>query len=146
MGIEDLKPAPGSRKGRKRVGRGPGSGRGKTSARGEKGQKSRSGGGKGPGFEGGQMPLIRRVPKRGFTNIFRVPYAVVNLDVLEALTDVEAVTVDLLRERGLIRKSASRVKILGDGELSRAVKVEVHAASASARAKIEAAGGSIELI
>lgn len=146
MGIEDLKPAPGSRKGRKRVGRGPGSGRGKTSARGEKGQKSRSGGGKGPGFEGGQMPLIRRVPKRGFTNIFRVPYAVVNLDVLEALTDVEAVTVDLLRERGLIRKAANRVKVLGDGELSRAVKVEVHAASASARAKIEAAGGSIELI
>lgn len=146
MRIEELKPAPGSRKVKKRVGRGPGSGMGKTATRGEKGQKARSGGGKGPGFEGGQMPLIRRVPKRGFTNIFREPFAVVNLTTLEALADAGTVTVDLLHERGLIRKSAKRVKVLGNGELGRAVSVQVHAVSASARVKIEAAGGSIDLI
>ncbi|MFQ5509681.1 MAG: 50S ribosomal protein L15 [Leptospirillia bacterium] len=144
MRIDELKPAPGSRKKKKRVGRGPGSGRGKTSGRGEKGQMARSKG-KGPAFEGGQMPLVRRVPKRGFTNIFRVPFAVVNVDALEAL-DVDEVTVDLLLERGLIGKSAKRVKILGDGELKRSIKVSVHAVSQSARGKIEQAGGSVELI
>ncbi len=146
MRIEELKPAPGSRKGKKRVGRGPGSGMGKTSTRGQKGQKSRSGGGKGPGFEGGQMPLIRRVPKRGFTNIFREPYGVVNLDSLAELPEGEDITVDLLRDHGLVRKSAKRIKVLGGGELNRAVKVQVHAVSASARTKIEGAGGAIELI
>lgn len=145
MRIEDLKPAPGSHKRRKRVGRGPGSGRGKTAGRGEKGQLARSNG-KGPGFEGGQMPLIRRVPKRGFTNPFREPYAVVNVSTLQEMTDAAEVTVELLHERGLIRKSAKRVKILGQGDLSRPVKVQVHAVSGSARAKIETAGGSIELI
>ncbi|MBI5136705.1 MAG: 50S ribosomal protein L15 [Nitrospirae bacterium] len=146
MRIEELRPAPGSRKNKKRVGRGPGSGRGKTSTRGEKGQKARSGGGKGPGFEGGQMPLIRRLPKRGFTNIFREPFAVVNVATLEALAVDDTITVDMLHERGLIRKSAKRVKVLGEGDLGRAVKVRVHAVSASARAKIEAAGGSVDLI
>ncbi len=146
MRIEELKPAPGSRKGKKRVGRGPGSGMGKTSTRGQKGQKSRSGGGKGPAFEGGQMPLVRRVPKRGFTNIFREPYAVVNLATLVELPENEDITVEALHARGLIRKSAKRVKILGDGELGRAIKVQVHAVSASARAKIEGAGGTIELL
>jgi large subunit ribosomal protein L15 len=145
MRIDELQPAPGSRKRRKRVGRGTGSGMGKTSSRGHKGQLARSNG-KGAGFEGGQMPLIRRVPKRGFTNPFRTPYAVVNVGTLQDLEGVEAVTVDLLRERGLIRKSATRVKVLGEGDLSRAVKVEVHAVSESARSKIEAAGGAVDLI
>ncbi len=146
MGIADLKPAPGSRKKSKRVGRGPGSGQGKTSGRGHKGQKARAGGGKGPGFEGGQMPLIRRLPKRGFTNIFREPYGVVNLDALEGLEDVTEITPDVLRERGLVRKSAKKVKVLGQGELKRALQVRVHAVSASARAKIESAGGAIDLV
>jgi large subunit ribosomal protein L15 len=145
MRIDELQPAPGSRKRRKRVGRGTGSGMGKTSSRGHKGQLARSNG-KGAGFEGGQMPLIRRVPKRGFTNPFRTPYAVVNVGTLQDLEGVEAVTVDLLRERGLIRKSATRVKVLGQGDLSRAVKIEVHAVSESARSKIEAAGGAVDLI
>jgi large subunit ribosomal protein L15 len=91
------------------------------------------------------MPLVRRVPKRGFTNIFRVPFAVVNIQTLEALADVETVTVDLLRERGLIRKSATRVKVLGEGEITRPLKLQVHAVSTSARAKIEAAGGTVDL-
>lgn len=145
MRIEELKPAPGSRKRKKRVGRGPGSGCGKTSSRGHKGQMARSNG-KGAGFEGGQMPLIRRVPKRGFVNPFRTPYAVVNVSTLEKLEGEDTVTVDLLRERGLIRKSAARVKVLGDGELSRPIKVQVHAVSGSARSKIEAAGGAVDLI
>lgn len=144
MRIEDLKPAAGSKKRRRRVGRGPGSGHGKTSGRGHKGQMARSNG-KGPGFEGGQMPLIRRVPKRGFINIFREPYAVVNVGTLGTLADVSTVTVDLLRERGLIRKSATRVKVLGEGEIGRAVTVQVQAVSTSARAKIEAAGGTVDL-
>jgi len=146
MRIEDLSPAPGSRKKKKRVGRGPGSGCGKTSTRGEKGQKARAGGGKGPAFEGGQMPLVRRVPKRGFTNIFREPFAVVNLSALEALPEGEAITVELLLENGLVRKSAKRIKVLGEGELSRGINVNVHAVSASARQKIESAGGSVNLI
>lgn len=145
MRIDQLQPAPGSRKRKKRVGRGVGSGMGKTSTRGQKGQMARSNG-KGAGFEGGQMPLIRRVPKRGFTNPFRTPYAVVNVGTLQDLEGVDEVTVDLLRERGLIRKSAERVKVLGQGDLSRAVKVAAHAVSESARAKIEAAGGAIELL
>jgi len=146
MRIEDLSPAPGSRRKKKRVGRGPGSGCGKTSTRGQKGQKSRAGGGKGPAFEGGQMPLVRRVPKRGFTNIFREPYAVVNLSVLAELPEGQDVTVEMLLERGLVRKSAKRIKVLGEGELTRPVNVSVHAVSASAREKIEAAGGAISLV
>ena len=145
MRIDELKPAPGSRKRRKRVGRGTGSGMGKTSTRGQKGQMARSNG-KGAGFVGGQMPLIRRVPKRGFKSPFRVPFAVVNVGTLQDLEEVETVTVELLRERGLNRKSAKRVKVLGDGDLTRAVKIEAHAVSDGAKAKIEAAGGSVQLI
>ncbi|MDH4230150.1 MAG: 50S ribosomal protein L15 [Nitrospirota bacterium] len=145
MRFHELQPAPGARKKKKRLGRGPGSGRGKTSGRGEKGQKAR-GEGKGPGFEGGQMPLIRRIPKRGFTNIFREAYAVINVSTLQALEGIQEVTVELLRERGLIRKSAKRVKVLGEGDLARAVTVRVQAVSGSARTKIEAAGGAIELV
>lgn len=141
MKLHELSPAPGSRKSRKRVGRGPGSGLGKTAGRGHKGQKSRSGYSRRAGFEGGQMPLVRRVPKRGFTNVFRTQYTVVNLDALEGLEG----TVDpqLLRDRGLVRKGRP-VKILGGGEVSKALVVRAHRFSTQARSKIEAAGGTCE--
>lgn len=142
MKLHDLSPKEGSRKKKKRVGRGPGSGVGKTSGRGVKGQRSRSGYSSRPGFEGGQMPLIRRVPKRGFTNIFRTSYVVINVAQLAAL-DVDEVTPELLTDRHLVRKGRP-VKILGDGEIDRAVKVSAHGFSKSARAKIEDAGGTCE--
>jgi large subunit ribosomal protein L15 len=141
MKLHDLSPAKGSKKDRKRVGRGPGSGLGKTAGRGEKGQKSRSGYSRRAGFEGGQMPLIRRVPKRGFTNIFRVEYAVVNLSQLGELEG--DVTPEVLRSHGLVRANRP-VKVLGDGEVDRALRVSAHKFSKSARAKIEKAGGSCE--
>jgi large subunit ribosomal protein L15 len=141
MKLHELSPAAGSKHTKKRVGRGPGSGLGKTAGRGEKGQKSRSGYTLRPGFEGGQMPLVRRVPKRGFTNIWRVEYAVVNLG---ALADFDGdVTPEQLVARGLVR-SGKPVKVLGDGEIGKALKVSAHRFSKSARAKIEAAGGSCE--
>jgi large subunit ribosomal protein L15 len=145
MKLSDLAPAPGSRKKRKRVGRGPGSGHGKTSCRGHKGQNSRSGGGTKPGFEGGQMPLQRRLPKRGFTNIFRQDYSIVNVGALERLQDT-TVTPELLMQEGLIRNLKQGVKILGSGEVTRAYTIKVHAVSTSAREKIEKANGSVELI
>ncbi|MBP7754794.1 MAG: 50S ribosomal protein L15 [Thermoanaerobaculia bacterium] len=141
MKLHELSPAPGSRKNRKRVGRGIGSGNPKTSGRGHKGGKSRSGASTRPGFEGGQMPLVRRVPKRGFKNIFRIEYAVVNLaqfDRFEGEVDPA-----MLAARGLV-PAGKRVKVLGQGELGRALRVRAHAFSASARAKIEAAGGVCE--
>jgi large subunit ribosomal protein L15 len=141
MRLHELSPAKGSKHAKKRVGRGPGSGTGKTSGRGEKGQKSRSGHAQRLGFEGGQMPLIRRVPKRGFTNIFKTEYEVVNLS---QLADFEGdVTPETLAGRGLVR-SGKRVKVLGDGEIAKALKVTANKFSKSARAKIEAAGGSCE--
>ena len=141
MKLHTLTPAKGSKHSRKRVGRGPGSGLGKTAGKGHKGQKSRSGYARMAGFEGGQMPLVRRVPKRGFTNLFKTSYAVVNLHQLE---DFEGeVTPESLVERGLVR-SGSLVKVLGDGELSRPLTVVAHKFSRSARAKIEAAGGSCQ--
>lgn len=141
MKLHELSPAPGSRRTRKRVGRGPGSGLGKTAGRGHKGQKSRGGYSRRAGFEGGQMPLVRRVPKRGFTNVFRTEYTVVNLDALEGLEG----TVDpqVLRDRGLVRKGRP-VKVLGRGEVSKALVVRAHRFSAKARSKIEAAGGTCE--
>ena len=142
MKLHDLSPKDGSRKKRKRVGRGPGSGLGVTAGRGTKGQKSRSGHSTRAGFEGGQMPLIRRVPKRGFTNIFRTEYAVLNVSQLAAL-EIDEVTPELLAERHLVKKGRP-VKILGDGELDRAIRVSAHKFSKSARAKIEDAGGSCE--
>jgi large subunit ribosomal protein L15 len=145
IGIHDLRPAPGSTHYQKRVGRGPGSGHGKTAGRGNKGQKSRSGYRHQRGFEGGQMPLHRRVPKRGFTNIFRVEYDVVNLSDLAGFDAGTAVTVDTLIERRLAHKSRP-VKILGDGEIGKALTVSAHKFSASAQAKIEAAGGRCEVI
>jgi len=146
MKLHELSPAKGSKHARKRLGRGPGSGTGKTAGRGEKGQKSRSGHTHRPGFEGGQMPLVRRVPKRGFTNIWRIEYTVVNLSQLGKLDAAAAgdeVTPDLLVARGLARRGRP-VKVLGVGEVGRAYKVKAHRFSKSARAKIEAAGGSCE--
>ena len=141
MKLHDLSPAKGSRRAAKRLGRGPGSGTGKTAGRGHKGQKSRSGYSRRLGFEGGQMPLIRRVPKRGFTNIFRKEVAAVNLRDLAGF-DGE-VTPELLQEKGLVRKGLA-VKILGDGEVSGPLTVKAHRFSRSAREKIEAAGGACE--
>ncbi len=142
MKLSDLSPAVGSKQSRKRVGRGPGSGLGKTSGRGHKGQKSRAGYRRQAGFEGGQMTLIRRIPKRGFTNIFRIEFAVVNLSRLAKLDETE-ITPELLLEVGLVRAGLP-VKILGQGELTKAIKVSAHKFSQSARSKIEAAGGSCE--
>jgi large subunit ribosomal protein L15 len=141
MKLHELSPAKGSKHAKKRVGRGPGSGLGKTAGRGEKGQKSRTGHSQRPGFEGGQMPLIRRVPKRGFTNIWRTEYAVVNLSQLGELEG--DVTPESLAQQGLVR-SGKPVKVLGDGEVGKAIRVTAHKFSKSARAKIEAAGGSCE--
>lgn len=143
MKLHELSPAKGSKRTRKRIGRGPGSGYGKTAGRGHNGQRSRSGYSQRMGFEGGQMPLVRRVPKRGFTNIFKTTYQVVNLD---RLADFEGeVTPQVLSERGLVR-AGHPVKILGNGEISTALTIKAHKFSASAKTKIEAAGGSCEVI
>jgi large subunit ribosomal protein L15 len=142
--LHNLRPPEGSRRNRKRVGRGPGSGTGKTAGRGENGQNSRSGGGVPPWFEGGQMPLQRRIPKRGFTNRNRVEYQVVNVGDLNLL-DGEA-TPASLKAAGLIRSLRRPVKILGTGEVASPLRCSVHGASASARRKIEAAGGSVTVL
>ncbi len=142
--LHDLSPAAGSHRNRKRLGRGPGSGTGKTSGRGQKGQGARAGGNVSPHFEGGQMPLHRRIPKRGFTNINRVEYQVVNLRDLDAFEG--DVTVAALKGAGLIRHAARPVKILGQGDVAKALSVEAHAFSKSAREKIEAAGGSVSVL
>ena len=146
MKLDDLKPAPGSSKNRKRVGRGPGSGHGKTSGRGHKGQGSRSGGNTKPGFEGGQMPLQRRVPKRGFHNIFRIEMAVVNLSQLDVLAVAGDIAPETMSQHGLISGKNRHVKVLGEGNLTKALTIRAHGFSASAREKIEAAGGKAELI
>jgi large subunit ribosomal protein L15 len=146
VGLNNLKPAKGAVRGRKRVGRGPGSGLGKTSGRGEKGQKSRSGFSRKVGFEGGQMPLHRRVPKRGFRNRFRKEYAEVNLDRLEIFEAGTIVTPEVLVERGVLKSLRDGVKILGRGELSKALTVRAHKYSARAQERISAAGGKAELI
>ena len=143
MKLHELSPAKGSRHKKKRVGRGPGAGTGKTAGRGHKGQRSRSGYSQRVGFEGGQMPLIRRVPKRGFTNIFRREYAVINV---ERLNELEGdVTPESLADQGLVR-SGMPVKVLGTGELSKALKISAHKFSKTAKDKIEAAGGSCEVL
>jgi large subunit ribosomal protein L15 len=146
MRIEDLKPAAGCRKRNKRVGRGIGSGHGKTSCKGHKGQKARSGGGKGAGFEGGQMPLQRRIPKRGFKNYFAKEYAVINLKELARIEDSDVITPELLVERGIVGKIKDGIKILGDGEIKRPVTIKAKMFSAAAAAKIAAAGGKAETI
>ena len=146
MKLHELRPPAGSRRRRKVVGRGPGSGHGQTSGRGEKGQKARSGGGSQPWFEGGQLPLHRRVPKRGFTNIFRKEYAILNVKDLERFEAGTAVTPAALAEAGLVRTASAPVKILGQGALSKALTVSAHGFSKGAAAKIRAAGGTLEVI
>lgn len=146
MGLNNLKLPAGSRKKRKRVGRGEGSGHGKTSCKGHKGQNARSGGGVPPWFEGGQMPLQRRVPKRGFTNIFRKEYAIVNLRDLESFSEGELVTPAILKGKGVIKKIKAGVKVLGEGELYKPLDVEAHQFSQSALRKIAASGGKARVI
>ena len=146
MKLHELQPNPGAKHRRKRLGCGESSGQGKTSGRGHKGQKSRSGGGVRPGFEGGQMPLHRRLPKKGFSNVqFRSTIAIVNVSQLNLkFEDGETVTEDTLRKTGLVNGRCDGVKVLGNGDLERKLTVSVDAVSASAKAKIEAAGGSVE--
>ena len=147
MKLHDLQPAPGSKKRRKRVGRGIAAGQGKTAGRGTKGQGARAGGGKGPYFEGGQLPLVRRLPfKRGFTNIWRVEYAEVNLDRLDQFQSGAEVSPETLCEAGIIKSANKPVVILARGDLDRELVVRAHRFSASARAKIEAAGGTVEVL
>ncbi|MGN7477612.1 50S ribosomal protein L15 [Solibacillus silvestris] len=146
MKLHELKPAEGSRKVRNRVGRGIGSGNGKTSGKGHKGQNARSGGGVRPGFEGGQNPLFRRLPKRGFTNINRKEYAIVNLDALNRFEDGAEVTPALLLETGIVSNEKAGIKILGHGTLSVKLNVKAHKFSASAKEAIESAGGTTEVI
>ncbi len=147
MSLSNLRPPRGAKQPKKRVGRGPGSGHGKTATRGSKGAKSRSGFRFKRGFEGGQMPLHRRVPKRGFTNPFRVEYAVVNLDTLAEVFDAgSAVTPEVLRERGLVRQPHAKVKVLGRGEIGKKLTVKAHRFSESAARKIAAAGGTADVI
>ena len=145
MKIEDLKPAPGSTKKTKRVGRGIGSGHGKTSCKGHKGQKARSGGPKGPAFEGGQMPLQRRLPKRGFKNRFTIEYAIVNLKDISKMEGTDIITAETLIEQGIIKDLKNGLKILGEGEIKRPLTIKADAFSASATAKIVAAGGKAEV-
>lgn len=146
MRLHELKPAEGSRHKRKRVGRGMASGWGKTSGRGHKGQGQRSGGGKGPYFEGGQTPLVRRLPKRGFNNPTRKVYAEVKLEDLNRFAPGTVVTPELLLESGLVKKVYDGIKILGNGEINQALTVQAHRFTNSAAAKIEQAGGKVEVI
>jgi large subunit ribosomal protein L15 len=146
MKLDELRPAAGANRDRKRVGRGDGSGHGKTSGRGHKGQGARSGGNVQPGFEGGQMPLQRRLPKRGFHNPFRIEMAVVNLAQLDNFPAGSEANPQTLADQGLVKGRNRRVKILGEGSLSKALTVRAHGFSAKAKEKIEAAGGKAELI
>ena len=146
MKLHELKPAEGSRSSRKRIGRGIGSGTGKTAGKGHKGQNARSGGGVRPGFEGGQNPLFRRLPKRGFTNINRKDYAVVNIEVLNRFDEGTEVTPALLIETGIVSTERSGIKILGNGSLEKKLTVKAHKFSGSAKEAIEAAGGQTEVV
>jgi large subunit ribosomal protein L15 len=150
MKLHDLQPAPGSKKNRKRVGRGHSAGQGKTAGRGTKGQNARSGGGKGPYFEGGQLPLVRRLPFArgvGFTNRWRIDYIPINVGrVAESFEAGQDVSPETLAEAGMIKKSSQLVAILGDGDLDKAVHVKAHRVSKAAKAKIEAVGGTVEIL
>lgn len=145
ISLADLKPAKGSTKKRKRIGRGPGSGFGKTAGRGMNGQKSRSGYSRKRGFEGGQMPLVRRIPKRGFTNIFKVTYNVVNVGDLDK-SGMDELNIEVLLEKNIIRDKRLKLKILGDGELNRKIKVTAHKFSKTAVEKIEKSGGEVVIL
>lgn len=147
MKLHEMKPTQGATKNRKRVGRGPGSGLGKTSGRGEKGQNARSGGGVRPGFEGGQTPLFRRIPKRGFTNArFRKEFTIINLKDLENFENGAVVTFEILRDMGIVKKELSGLKVLGVGELSKKLTVKANCFSKTAKEKIEKIGGKAEVI
>jgi large subunit ribosomal protein L15 len=146
MRLNELKPAEGSKKGPKRVGRGTGSGLGRNAGKGEKGQWSRQGGGVRPGFEGGQMPLYRRLPKRGFTNIFAKEYATINVDRLNIFEDGTVVTPELLLETRVVSKLYDGVKILGNGDVTKKLTVKATKFSKTAAEKIEAAGGKVEVV
>ena len=146
MKLHELHPAEGSTASQKRLGRGNGSGLGKTSGKGHKGAKARSGGGKRPGFEGGQMPLYRRVPKRGFNNVFGTEYAEVNVERLEVFEDGDVVNAQALLEKKIIRKELDGVKVLGGGELTKKLTVQAAKFTGSAKEKIEAVGGKAEVI
>ncbi|MBO2532827.1 LSU ribosomal protein L15P [Planifilum fulgidum] len=146
MKLHELKPAPGSRRPRKRVGRGIAAGQGKTAGRGTKGQKARAGGGVRPGFEGGQNPLYRRLPKRGFTNPNRKEYAVINVKDLNRFDEGTVVTPELLKEKGIVKNLKDGLKVLGDGDLSVKLTVKAHKFSRTAEEKIAAAGGATEVL
>lgn len=146
MKLHELRPAEGSTTAGKRLGRGVGSGLGKTSGKGHKGAKARSGGGKRPGFEGGQMPLYRRIPKKGFTNIFGTDYAAINVERLNAFEDGSTVDAKALLDAGIIKKALGGVKIMGNGELTKKLNVKAAKFTASAKEKIEALGGKAEVI
>lgn len=146
MKLHELQPAVGAKKSPKRVGRGTGSGLGRNSGKGEKGQNSRTGGGVRPGFEGGQMPLYRRLPKRGFTNIFAKEYAVINIDRLNVFENGTVVTPELLLEKGIVSKLYDGVKILGNGDLDKSLTVKATKFSKTAAEKIQAAGGKVEVM
>jgi large subunit ribosomal protein L15 len=146
MKLHEMKPVEGARKSRNRVGRGMSSGNGKTSARGHNGQNSRSGGGVGPTFEGGQLPLFRRIPKRGFTNINRKEYAVLNLNDLNRFEDGTEVTPEMLKENGIVKNAKSGIKVLGNGTLEKKLTIKAHKFSGSAAKAIEEQGGSYEVI
>jgi len=144
--LNELKPVAGARQSRKRLGRGPGSGTGKTAGKGHKGQNARSGGGVRPGFEGGQIPFFQRIPKRGFKNVNRVEYTVINLDDLNVFNDGEVVTPEVLVARGVIKKVLSGVKVLANGNLEKKITVKAHRFSANAAEKIASAGGTVEVL
>lgn len=146
MKLHELKPAEGSTKAKKRIGRGTATGQGKSAGKGQKGQKARTGGGVRLGFEGGQMPLYRRLPKIGFTNIFRKEYAVVNLSDLERFDNGTVVNIEVLKEAGLVKAMLDGVKVLGNGELTKNLTVQAHKFSKTAAEKIAAAGGKVEVI
>jgi large subunit ribosomal protein L15 len=144
--LNNLRASEGSRKRRKRIGRGSGSGHGGTSCRGHKGQNARSGGGKGPGYEGGQMPLQRRLPKRGFRNIFKKEYTIIHLKDLNKFEANQDVTPEILKQTGIIKKSASLIKVLSDGNIENPLTLKAHKFSQEAKKKIEASGGKAEVI
>ncbi|MCQ2455858.1 MAG: 50S ribosomal protein L15 [Clostridia bacterium] len=146
MKLHELSPAPGSAKQAWRRGRGPGSGNGKTAGKGHKGQNARSGGGVRPGFEGGQLPLYRKLPKRGFKNRFAKVYTIVNVADLNRFNDGDKVNLEVLMEAGIVRRELDGLKVLGNGEITKKITVEAKVFSATAKEKIEAAGGSVEVI
>lgn len=146
MRLNDLSPSIGSKKKKKRIGRGPGSGHGGTSCKGDKGQKARSGASIRPGFEGGQMPLHRRIPKRGFCNIFKKEYEVINIKDLQRFEGTSQIDVEILKKSGLIKSERNLIKLLGDGEVTFPLNIKVHRATRTAVEKVESSGGKVELL